>query len=87
MAIEHKPKSNINCFMKHLSGSLNHPGCHGRPLFLVERNAPYHDLYQDQDVEESGPRQALINDVIRFSFSQIAFEQFRLSFFDPRNPL
>jgi hypothetical protein len=73
--------------MKHLSGSLDHPGCLCRPLFPVDRNAPYNDLHKDQGVEESGPCQALINGTIRFSFPQIALEQLRLSIFNSRNPL
>jgi hypothetical protein len=72
--------------MKRLSSLLDHPGCHCPPLFLVERNAPYNDLRQDQDIEESGPRQTRVRGLTWFPFFRIAFEQLRLSLFDPRNP-
>jgi len=72
--------------MKYMSGLLDHPGGHCRPLFLVDRNTPYNDFHQDQDVEKSGPRQTLMNDLIGFSFSRIAFEQFRVGLFNSLNP-
>jgi hypothetical protein len=68
--------------MKRLIGSLDHAGCHYPPLLLVERDPSDNDLRQDQDIEESGPRQARIRGLIWFPFFRIAFEQLRLSLFD-----
>ena len=70
--------------MKHLWGAFNQPSCHGRPFFSVDWNAPCNNLHQDQDMEEPGAGQSLMNGVSRCSFSQIAFEQLRLSLFNSR---
>ena len=80
-------KSNLYGFTKRLNGLLDHTGRDYPPRLLVDWDPPDNDLGQDQNIEESGPRQARINGLIWFPFSRIAFEQLRLSLFDSRNPL
>jgi hypothetical protein len=62
--LSEKKKSNLNCYMKRSHSLLDHAACHYSPLFLVERDPSDNDLCQDQDMKESGPRQARIRGLI-----------------------
>src|SRR5690349_13458400 len=75
-------KSGLFYPAKHPGGSLDHLGRDRRPLFLVERDAPYDDLDQDQNMEKPCPPQARLKRWIGFSFAHIAFQQLRLGLFN-----